>query len=268
MEQARLSAFGRIDQTGDPAYFIHFLDAACAEASFQAYKRRLVELMGLGGCLRFLDVGCGTGDDVRAMAELVGSRGQVVGVDSSQAMIHEAQRRAAALEQSHRVSFQVADALALPFGAGTFVASRADRSLMHVGDARQAVAEMVRVTQSKVAVFEVDFETLTLDTDKRALMRRIANAWCDSFRNGWLGRHMPALFVDVGLREIIVEPHTLMLTPELSRLLLGSATVDKAIEQGVLSPAEGQEWLRHLDDLQQSGRFFSTLTGYLVCGRV
>src|SRR4051812_7885934 len=32
MEKTRLTDFGRVDQTADPAPFIHFLDAACAAA--------------------------------------------------------------------------------------------------------------------------------------------------------------------------------------------------------------------------------------------
>ena len=42
---------------------------------------------------RVLDVGCGTGDDVREMAGLVGAAGLVVGIDNSQAMIAVARQR-------------------------------------------------------------------------------------------------------------------------------------------------------------------------------
>src|SRR5438477_12933723 len=94
MEQTRLTDFGRIDQTADPAPFIHFLDAACAEASFRVYKRQLAEALGLPGDLAILDVGCGTGDDVRDMAQLVSGRGRIVGLDDSQVMITEARKRA------------------------------------------------------------------------------------------------------------------------------------------------------------------------------
>ena len=166
------------------------------------------------------------------------------------------------------VEFHVADALALPFPDFRFDACRADRSLMHVPDPSKAVAEMVRVARpgGRVAVYEVDFETLTLDTNHRDVMRKVANAWCDSFRDGWLGRRMLGLFAQAGLKEISVSAHTMMLTPALARLLLGAATVDKSVEQGLLTEAEGKTWLRHLDELEKSGRFFCTLTGYLVSG--
>ena len=62
-------------------------------------------------------------------------------------------------------------------------------------------------------------------------------------------------------------PHTLLLTPQLSLLLLGSGTVERAVELGIVTRAEGQAWLAHMEALQREGRFFSTLTGFLVAGR-
>src|SRR5262245_3137767 len=89
MTQTRLAEFGRIDQTADVSYFIRFLDAACAEESFQAYKRWLVERLDVQPASRILDVGCGTGDDVRAMASAI-TTGRIVGIDNSQCMVAEA----------------------------------------------------------------------------------------------------------------------------------------------------------------------------------
>jgi ubiquinone/menaquinone biosynthesis C-methylase UbiE len=264
MAQTRLAEFGTIDQTADAGYFIRFLDAAGTEASFRAYKDRLSERLDLRPGVRVLDVGCGTGDDARAMAR---GGGWVVGIDNSQAMIDEARRRSA--DSGLPVDFQVADALALPFAADSFDGCRADRSLMHVPDTRRALAEMLRVTRpgGRLAVYEVDFGTLVIDADDRTLARKVVNAWSDSVRNGWLGRHIPAIIRDLGLRDLEVLPHTLMLTPELSLPLLGSATVERAVADGLLSADEGRTWLQHLAELQRHGRFFSSLTGFLVFGR-
>src|SRR4051812_29086100 len=108
MQPTSLSEFGRIDQTGDPATFVRFLDAACAAASFQQYKQHLIRVLDIKEGRRILDVGCGTGDDAREMAKHVGSSGRVVGVDNSQAMITLAQKRAEGTGLS--VEFRVVDA--------------------------------------------------------------------------------------------------------------------------------------------------------------
>jgi ubiquinone/menaquinone biosynthesis C-methylase UbiE len=267
MARPHLAEFGSIDQTADAGYFVRFLDAACAAESFQAYKRRLNELLDVRAGRRFLDAGCGTGDDARAMAALVAPDGLVAGIDNSQSMIDVARQRAAGTGLP--VEFTVADVLHLPYDADSFDGCRADRSLMHVPDARQALAEMLRVTRpgGRVAVYEVDFGALTINAADRQLGRRIINAWCDSVRNGWLARYIPELLTDLGLRDVTVAPHTLMLTPELSLLLLGPGTVERAVEQGTVTRAEGQAWLQHMEELQRTGRFFSTLTGFLVAGR-
>src|SRR5262249_42877911 len=202
MSTTDLAQFGKIDQTGDPDHFVRFLDAACAEESFRAYKSQLTEWMKLETGGRYLDVGCGTGDDVREMA-LASSGSVAVGVDNSEAMIEEARRRGT----PPNAEFHVAEATALPFADGSFPASRADRSLMHVPDARKALAEMARVTRGPVVVFEVDFETATIDVPDRALARKVIHTWCDGFRDGWLGRRMPALFAEMGLTQIQVVPH-------------------------------------------------------------
>ena len=65
-----------------------------------------------------LDVGCGTGDDARDMAAIVGPGGKVVGLDNSQAMVDEAKRRAAGL--SLPLEFHVGDAMHMTCAAGSF----------------------------------------------------------------------------------------------------------------------------------------------------
>ena len=267
MEQTRLTDFGRIDQTADPDPFIRFLDAACAEGSFKVYKRQLAEALGLPGELVILDVGCGTGDDVREMAQLVSGRGRVVGVDNSQTMIAEARKRAEG--RGLPVEFHAGDALALPFDADTFDGCQADRSLMHVHDPRRALSEMLRVTRpgGRIAIFEVDFGTVAIDTDQRALFRRVLGTWCGALRDDWLGRRVPALLKELGLQDVRVVPHALVLTPPLALPILGAATVEKAVKDGTVTREEGKTWLDHLDERQRSGRFFSTMTGYLVAGK-
>lgn len=256
-----LGQFGSIDQTDASEVFVQFLDDASAEESFRTYKSTMQDWLSVAAQGRILDVGCGTGDDVRAMASAFASS-TVIGVDNSNAMIAEAKRRGVPAN----VEFQVADATGLPFPDGSFQAVRADRSLMHVPESRDAVAEMVRVTQGRVIVYEVDFETLVIDVPDRDLARRVVRTWCDGFRDGWLGRRMPGLFAELGLTDIQVLPHVLRLTPTLAMPILGQPTTERAVAAGTITRAEADVWLAMLNELQQSGQFFSTLTGYLVAG--
>lgn len=267
MDKHKLFGFTDVDQTNDPDYFIRFLDEASADESFQAYKQHSFALMELEPGQQILDVGCGTGEDARAMAQRVAPGGRVVAVDGSQSMIAAAQQRAKGCKLP--IAFQVADALRLPFADNSFDASRADRIFMHLESPAQALREMMRVVRprGRVLVYEVDFETVTVDLPDRPLTRRIVNTWCDGFRNGWLGRHIPALFREAGLHDVRITPATLWLRYPVAMQMIGPATVERACAAGSLTATEGEDWLRQLQERHKAGLLFCTLTGFLVLGR-
>ena len=83
--------FDKVDEHGDPAAFVRFMDNTRRRAA--QYKETVVGLLELRPGDSVLDVGCGTGDDVLVVAEIVGERGRTVGVDVSETMIAEARKR-------------------------------------------------------------------------------------------------------------------------------------------------------------------------------
>jgi ubiquinone/menaquinone biosynthesis C-methylase UbiE len=267
MDKHKLFGFTDVDGSNDPDYYIRFLDDASADESFQAYKQHSFALLELQAGQQILDVGCGTGEDARMMAQRVAPGGRVVAVDGSQSMIAAARQRAEGCAAP--VEFQVADAHSLPFADDSFDASRADRMFMHLESPARALDEMLRVTRpgGRVLVYEVDFETFTVDVPDRPRTRKIVNLWCDGFRNGWLGRHIPALFRDAGLKDVRIAPATLCLSYPVAMQMIGPATIERAWAAGALTPGEGEEWLRQLQEFHETGVLFCTLTGFLVVGR-
>ena len=119
------------------------LDTASAHEQVQAFKRRTCELLEVKTGAHLLDIGCGPGDNVRALAQMVGSTGRVVGVDNSEAMIAEARKRAEGLNLP--VEYSVGDAHHLDFADNTFDGCRAERVFQHVENPGQVLLEMVRV---------------------------------------------------------------------------------------------------------------------------
>lgn len=91
---------------------------------------------------RVIDVACGTGLVTFAAADIVGSRGTVVGVDLSEAMVMRARAREP-LPDSVRFERMDAEELALP--TASFDVALAALGLMYVPDAGKALAEMARV---------------------------------------------------------------------------------------------------------------------------
>lgn len=128
---------------------------------------------------RVLDVACGAGEDVLALAERLGAGTLVVGLDASLERIDEAQR--AARNVALNVRFAVGDARSLPFSDESFDVVRAD-GLLGVTDERvRVVRELVRVTtpggrvlvhDDPDAVLTSADKSATGDDDLLALMRR------------------------------------------------------------------------------------------------
>jgi len=75
--------------------------------------RRLFEAAGIGAGMRVLDIGSGAGDVALLLADLVGPRGRVVGVDLNPAILDTARARVRATGWQN-VSFQASDAHDLP----------------------------------------------------------------------------------------------------------------------------------------------------------
>jgi ubiquinone/menaquinone biosynthesis C-methylase UbiE len=267
LDKHKLFGFTNVDRDADPDYFIRFLDEISADESLQAYKRQTFQMLELREGQRVLDVACGTGADVHVLAKLVAPGGAVVGLDNSEAMVREAQKRAVGCGLP--VTFQTGDAESLDFPNNSFDATRADRVFMHLAKPQQVLREMTRVTRpgGRVLVYEVDFETMLIDVSDRVLGRKIFNTWCDGFRNGWLGRHVPALFHEEKLRDVQVIPATIRNRFPIAWQFAGPRTVERAQAAGTITAAEGEAWLKELQALEASGRFFSTLTGFIVVGR-
>jgi ubiquinone/menaquinone biosynthesis C-methylase UbiE len=91
-----------------------------------------------------LDVATGPGEPALTIAELVGEKGKVLGIDVVVEMV-EAARREASRRKAHNVSFAVASAEVLPAQSNCFDAVVSRFGVMFFPDPVRAVREMLRV---------------------------------------------------------------------------------------------------------------------------
>jgi trans-aconitate methyltransferase len=87
-----VTLFTEVDRTGDPDFFIRFLDQCNSNPDMPIILDRLHLRPGF----HVLDLGCGTGVDAVDIARHVAPSGAVTGIDMSETMIAEARRRTAA----------------------------------------------------------------------------------------------------------------------------------------------------------------------------
>ena len=120
------------------------------------WRKRAIEVLAPKPDARLLDVCCGTGDLSFALAESLQPAGAVVGTDFTPQMIDEANAKAGERATPAAVSFQVADAMDLPFEDDTFDGATVSFGIRNVVDPRAGLAEMARVVKpgGKVLVLE------------------------------------------------------------------------------------------------------------------
>ncbi len=249
---------------------LDFIDTAGSLEFMKVVHRDLLSALDLRPCDKVLDVGCGPGDRVAELAQQVGAGGHAIGLDYSEALINEAHRRWAS--SGLPVSFEVGDAHVLPFPDSSFDACRAERVFVHLQDPARAFAEMVRVARSgaRVAVFDMDADTLIVDAPNRRVTRTILDLRADMFRSqGWIGRRLRALYVEHGMTALDLAPATcVFMNYEFADQFwsLGK-TAALARERDLISAAEEADWMTSLRDAGAAGRFFLSVTAFLASGK-
>lgn len=267
--------YDAVDRQQDRASLVRYLEALHALPDVRAYKARTLERLQIEAGLTVLDVGCGTGEDARSLAQAVGSAGRVLAVDLSRTMLQEIRDRQRAetvdtdLEQD-AIKLTCAGVLALPFADSSCDRCRADRVLQHVTDGARAVAEMTRVLRpgGLLLVCDTDWDTLIVDHPAREMTRAVLRRCAQSMTNGTVGRQLARHCADAGLRDVGVEALTLVFRDlELADTVVGlrQATLGLA-ESGGVELDDLADWLAQLEDLQQRGRFFCAVTGFAAWG--
>lgn len=135
-----------------------------------SWRRRAVDLAAVSSGDRALDVATGTGDLALELARRVAPGGEVVGVDFAERMLELARAKAATAP----VRFEVANALALPFGDDEFDAATVGFGARNFADLERGLSEMARVVRpgGRIVVLEIT-------TPQRQPLRAFFELWFD-----------------------------------------------------------------------------------------
>jgi demethylmenaquinone methyltransferase/2-methoxy-6-polyprenyl-1,4-benzoquinol methylase len=138
------------------------------------WRSRAVELAAVGPGSRVLDVATGTGDLAAALVQTVTPGGTVVGCDFSEQMLVRARAKVP------EATFDLADALELPYAEDEFDAATVGFGARNFSDLGRGLAEMVRVVKpgGRVVILEITQPT------REPLAR---------FYRGWFDRVVPAI---------------------------------------------------------------------------
>jgi ubiquinone/menaquinone biosynthesis C-methylase UbiE len=262
-DRSDVTRFAHVDATGDAGSLVAFLDTANALAGLRAAKQVLLDQLRLEQVGSVLDVGCGTGADLIAMAERLPRGGRAAGIDVSESMIAEARRRASGLD--FNICFDTGAAANLPYEDASFGACRAATVLQHVPDASQVIREMVRVTRpgGRVAALEFDQDSTMLDHPDRDRTRVILQSFGDAMANGWIGRQLPRLFRQAGLTDLSVSPVVNLGEPGMFQAMIRSH-VDRLCVDNVLTASQASDWWQALERQAADGHFLAGAVIFVV----
>jgi ubiquinone/menaquinone biosynthesis C-methylase UbiE len=250
----------------DPGFALRFFDAGNRLPGVRAVKPVMLDQMRLHRGQHVLEVGCGTGDDVRTIARRVGPNGHVLGVDTSTLVVAEATRRSQG--RNLPVAFRVGEARALDLPDAAVDRCRSERLLMHADDEPAAlVGEMTRVLRpgGRLVAFELDWDTLAIDGAEQELTRRIVRSYSDGVASGCVGRTLPRLLRDAGLLDVATIPHAVEIPFDFFGWVL-SGHLDAAIAAGSFTAEELIGWWDAIDAAHARGRFFAAILGFVVAG--
>lgn len=223
--------YADVDGSEDPVGAAAWMDTFAEWPAVQAYKARTAKL--LAGSAPVVDVGCGVGDDARAIG--------AIGLDPSVTMLTEARRRRGVF-----VRGAVHD---LPFGSGSLDGVRTDRVLQHVVDPDRALLELARVLRpgGLAVVAEPDQATLTIDGCDPELTPAIVRFRATvGIRNGFLAGELHRRLRDLGFQDVEREAHTIEIRDPARALGLPSWPA-RLVERGEWTAAEARRFEASID---------------------
>lgn len=233
------------------------LRAAAGDAG-RAYKQQMLDLLDVRPGQTVLDVGCGPGTDLPALAERVGDSGTVLGVDRDPAMLAQARERTSDL---HQVEIREGDVHALPVEASTVDRAKIDRVLMHVAEPADALAQLNRATRpgSRVGLAEPDWDTLIVDAEDLETSRAFTRyTTAEVVRHATIGRSLPRLAEQAGFQvETVLATTPVFREFQDADHVLGlGRNMEQAITEGRIDRDRGHRWFASLSE----GPFYASFT--------
>ena len=141
------------------AGFYDVMNSVMTAGLHHGWRRRAVDLARVAPGDRVLDVATGTGDLALELAARVAPGGEVIAADFSEEMLTRA--RAKGVGAPVPVTFEWANAMALPYADGEFAAATVGFGARNFADLDQGLREMTRVVRPGGSVVVLEITTPT-----------------------------------------------------------------------------------------------------------
>jgi ubiquinone/menaquinone biosynthesis C-methylase UbiE len=249
----------------------HHASVVAAHAVRRASEAAAFVLPQLKSPMRLLDFGCGPGTITVDLAEHLLPDGSIVGIDSSEEVIDQAQSSADEKGVTN-IEFAVNSVYDTGYPADSFDAAYAHQVLQHLSEPVRALIEVRRILRPGgiCAVREVDWGASAIWPPDERLTRFLDVYYKVAERNGGeahAGRRVKQWFTEAGFSDLTVTTSTWTFSDEnglkwwgeqWAERILRSDLAKRAVEYGIATESElaeiSQGWLDWVD---AEGAFFA-----------
>jgi 2-polyprenyl-3-methyl-5-hydroxy-6-metoxy-1,4-benzoquinol methylase len=244
------------------------LEAMYSTADVREQRAETLRLLVLSPDETVIDVGSGPGFLCESMADLVGGRGRVLGIDVSSDLIELAQRR----NRRGWLQYEQGDAVALAAPDQSFDVAVSAQVLEYVADVDGVLRQIHRVLKpgGRALIVDTEWASVVWHSTEPARMAKVLAVWEAHCTNSRLPRTlMPRLrAAGFAVEEVSGFPiiNTTLAEENYGSGLLG-LIVDFIRKQGSMPPEELDAWRAELTTLSEKGEYFFSTMRYMFRAR-
>src|SRR5512133_404296 len=230
----------------------------------RTFKISTYDLMNIKKGDTVLDIGCGPGSDTIHLAEYVGSKGRVFGLDIDEEMVAIADKDAHDKNVAEIVQDKIGSIEKLPFKNNTINACRAERLFQVIPssvDRTLLFGELYRVmqTQGRVVIVDTDWATASVDFSDPVLERTLINFLAQHMRpDGFAGRSLKRYLISSGFKIVKLDAVSLV-HRTLEETAFGEWLTSTALEHSIITTTQAKNWLDELTEKSRNGSFYASV---------
>jgi SAM-dependent methyltransferase len=218
---------------------------------------------------QIVDIGCGNGLLTLELARAVGGEGRVVGLDPSEDMRKPAAERCAAFPCVETMHGTATD---MPLEDGSMDGAVSVQVYEYLDDFPAAAKEACRVLRpgGRLIIGDNHWDTLTWYSEDRDRMDRMIEAWDRHLTERCVPAILPPVLAASGfvVEDLVPVPLSdSILKPDGLANMLIVLMERYARDNQLIDDQEAQDWAAEQRALAEAGRFFFSLTHFVISAR-
>ena len=228
-------------------------------------RKKILELLAPVKGEKILDLGVGPGFLTKEISEFVDGESDIIGIDNSEFMLEIARKRCSALSS---ITFQRANATALPFSDSEFDAVVISQVYEYVSEIKGALSELFRVLKpgGRALIMDTDWDSLVWNAKDKERASQIFEVWEQHLFDPNLPSKLSPMLIGEGFRISDVQIYPILNLNYIEDSYsygMVSVIVPFVINANESLRDIAKEWAKELKGLGEEGSYFFSLNRYV-----